>query len=149
MNFDEQWVSNGIGVMLILGGLLFLFKYFWPWWTDTYFPARHARDREQYDQLVGLNDRLMGDLEIEARKLSHGLESKTGVIIQGLSNVADGQSHTQSQLRNVQEQIDEITDQMRRFDDILTQIGVAYLKDRLKEKQDEPRTTDEHRADAD
>ena len=177
MSFDEQWISNGIGVLMILGLMLFGFRYFWPWFTGVYWPARHARDREQYDQLVNLNDRLMTGLEESIDKLSRDLEQRTQVIIQGLANTSDGISHIQDQVRRREqndakllemaqestmgiEGISRVVDSLKegqeidsrkleQFNEIAMKVGVAYLSDRLKEKNDGPRTTDERRTDAD
>jgi len=163
---DEKWLSNGVGVLLVAGGLWFLFKLFWPWWRDVYWPARHARDREMYDQLVRLNDRLLT-----------GLEQRTQAILQGLANISDGVAHVQDQVRRREqndakllemaqesvmgiEGISRIVDSLKegqeidsrkleQFNEIATRIGVAYLSDRLKEKKDEPRNTDEHAASTD
>lgn len=149
---EEQWLSNGLGVTLVLGGLLFLLKYFWPWWTDIYWPARHARDREQYDQLVSLNDRLM-----------EGLEGSARAILQAMANVSDALAYIQEQVKRQEDNDKELlamsrdsvsgiealsvivirleegheitTHQLERFNEIVTRIGVAYLSDRLKEKK--------------
>lgn len=145
---------------MVFGGLLFLFRNFWPWWKDVYWPARHARDREQYDQLVNLNDRLLS-----------GLEQKMQVMFQGLSNMADGISHIQDQVRRQETNDDKLLElaqdslsnieglsvvivkveegyeissrKLERFEEILTRIGVAYLSDKIKkEKANGPRIMD-------
>lgn len=159
---NEQWLSNGVGVLLIVGGLTFLFKYFWPWYRDMYWPARHARDREQYDQLVNLNDRLLGGLERKAQEILTGLDQKTQAIMLGQSNVSDGIEHIQEQARELDDnqnqflsqvlemlgnsqdlvnlmkameaQNDVIGRKLERFDEILTSVSLAYLSDRTKEK---------------
>jgi hypothetical protein len=160
---NEQWLSNGAGVLLIVGGLTFLFKYFWPWYRDVYWPTRHARDREQYDQLVNLNDRLLEGLEKKTQDILTGLEQKTQAIMLGQSNVSDGIEHIQGQARELDDNQNEFLAQvlgmlgnsqdlvnlvktmeaqndvtsrkLERFDEILTSVSLAYLSDRTKEKE--------------
>ena len=88
MNTD-QWSTFGLAGLMLGGVFLFIYKLFWPWFTESYWPARQAREQEQYNQLVALVDRLMTNHEQSFQAVLQGLVNLSDSVERVLATVED------------------------------------------------------------